>query len=135
RRDLPRIAGSPGAGPLLAGGYTAEQAVELAVRLDRSMLAVQGPPGTGKTYAGARIAVSLMAQERRVGVTAPSHKAIHNLLEEVERIARDEGVAFRGYKRGDGENGYESPFPDGGSIENVSNDDCENANDDAPAMA
>ncbi len=38
---------------------------------------------------------------RRVGVTAQSHKAIHNLLEEVERAARDEGFTFRGLKKGD----------------------------------
>src|SRR6185312_10796611 len=120
--DLPRIAASPYGRPLLAGDYTVAQAVDLALRLDSSMLAIQGPPGSGKTYAGARIAVALMARGRRVGVTAPSHKAIHNLLEEIERIARSEGMAFKGYKRGDGENEYESPFGDGGSIENVAND-------------
>jgi len=135
RRDLPRIAGGPSGGPLLAGDYTVEQAVDLATRLDRSMLAIQGPPGTGKTYAGARIAVALMARGRRVGVTAPSHKAIHNLLDEIERIARDEGVTFTGYKRGDGENAYESPFGDGGSISNVANDACENAPDNVLLVA
>jgi uncharacterized protein len=135
RRDVPRIAGSPPGSPLLAGDYTVEQAVDLAVRLDASMLAIQGPPGTGKTYAGAQIAVALMAQGRRVGVTAPSHKAIHNLLEEIERIARAAGVAFRGYKRGDGDNAYDSPLADGGSIENVSNDAIEAASGDVLLVA
>jgi uncharacterized protein len=135
RRDLPRIAGRAHGGPLLVGDYTVEQAVDLGLRLDRSMLAIQGPPGTGKTYAGARIAVALMARGRRVGVTAPSHKAIHNLLEEIERIARDEGVAFTGYKRGDGENEYASPFGDGGSIENVANPACEEPPDDVLLVA
>ena len=55
-----------------------------------------------------------MRRGRRVGVTAPSHKAIHNLLEEIERVAREQGVRFRGYKRGDGDNAYVSPFGDAG---------------------
>jgi predicted RecB family nuclease len=135
RRDLPRIAGSSHGRPLLAGDYTVAQAVDLALRLESSMLAIQGPPGTGKTYAGARIAVALMARGRRVGVTAPSHKAIHNLLEEIERIARHEGVAFKGYKRGDDENAYESPFGSAGSIENVGNPACENAPADVLLVA
>ena len=37
--------------------------------------------------------MALMRMRRRVGVTAPSHKAIHNLLEEIERVARDQGLA------------------------------------------
>ena len=70
--------------------------MDVALRLDRSVLPIQGPPGTGKTYSGARIAVALIAAGRRVGVTAPSHKAIHNLLEEIERLAAAAGVRFRG---------------------------------------
>ena len=35
----------------------------------------------------------------RVGVTGPSHRAIHNLLDEVERVASDERVEFRGLKK------------------------------------
>jgi predicted RecB family nuclease len=135
RRDLPRIPGCAHGSRLLTGDYTVERAVDLAARLDRSVLAIQGPPGTGKTYAGARIAVALMASGRRVGVTAPSHKAIHNLLEEIERIARRDGVAFRGYKRGDGDNAYESPFADGDSIENVANAACEGPPDDVLLVA
>ena len=134
RRELPRIAGRPDGGALLTGDYTVEQAVGLATGLDSSMLAIQGPPGTGKTYAGGRIAVALMARGRRVGVTAPSHKAIHNLLEEIEGIARSLGVTFKGYKRGEGENAYESPFG-GDAIENVSNAACENAPDDVLLVA
>ncbi|HLJ61888.1 MAG TPA: TM0106 family RecB-like putative nuclease [bacterium] len=71
----------------------------LAASLDRSYLFIQGPPGTGKTWTGARIAVDLMARGRRVGVAATSHKAIHNLLDEIERAARIECVRFRGLKK------------------------------------
>ena len=38
-----------------AGESTAERAVRLATRLDRTTLAIQGPPGAGKTYVGAQM--------------------------------------------------------------------------------
>src|SRR5205823_891200 len=71
----------------------------LAASLDGGALFVQGPPGTGKTHTGARMIVELMRRGRRVGVAATSHKAIHNLLEEVEEAARAERFAFRGVKK------------------------------------
>ncbi|HVQ76696.1 MAG TPA: TM0106 family RecB-like putative nuclease [Candidatus Binatia bacterium] len=70
-----------------------------AAALDDSYLFVQGPPGTGKTWTGARIVVDLVRRGRRVGVAATSHKAIHNLLDEIERAAAAEGVRFRGLKK------------------------------------
>src|SRR5262249_367486 len=72
---------------------------ELAATLDGSYLFVQGPPGTGKTWTGARIAVELIRRGQRVGVAATSHKAIHNLLHEIGRPARDERLRFRGLKK------------------------------------
>ena len=74
----------------------------LARALDESALIVQGPPGTGKTWLGARLIVDLIADGKRVGVTAMSHKAIHNLLEEVERAADEDGIDFKGARRGGG---------------------------------
>ena len=52
----------------------------VAPRLNRSVLPVQGPPGSGKTYTGARMILDLLADGKRVGVTANSHKVISNLL-------------------------------------------------------
>jgi uncharacterized protein len=75
-----------------------------ALALDGSYLFVQGPPGTGKTWTGARLAVHLIANGKRVGIAAQSHKAIHNLLAEVERVARQEGVKFRGLKKSTADN-------------------------------
>jgi uncharacterized protein len=133
-RALPAIDGLPPGAQLLDEHFSVEQAVDLALRLDHSTLAVQGPPGTGKTYTGAQMAVALMRQGRRVGVTAPSHKAIHNLLDEIERVARDQGFRFRGYKRGDGDNAYASD-PDDAMIENADNPRCESAGDDVLLLA
>jgi superfamily I DNA and/or RNA helicase len=49
-----------------------------------------------------------MRAGERVGVTANSHKAIHNLLEEVEEVALAEGFKFRGLKKSSG--GQDSEF-------------------------
>jgi uncharacterized protein len=88
----------------------------LAASLDGGALFVQGPPGTGKTYCGARMIVELMRRGRRVGVAATSHKAIHNLLEEVEEAAAEEGFTFRGVKKA---STGEETFYRGTSIRNV----------------
>ena len=72
---------------------------ERAAALDQSYLFIQGPPGTGKTWTGARIVVDLIRRGQRVGVAATSHKAIHNLLDEIGRAAREERVQVRGLKK------------------------------------
>jgi uncharacterized protein len=96
-RERPRIRG------LAAGGRV--QTTDLAemkahaLGLDGSYLFLQGPPGTGKTWTGARIVAHLLAAGRRVGIAAQSHKAIHNLLAEIERVAWDTGVRFKGLKK------------------------------------
>ena len=68
------------------------------------MLFVQGPPGAGKTWTGSRLIARLIAQGRRVGVAATSHKAIHNLLEAVEEAAAEMGLAFAGLKKAGADN-------------------------------
>lgn len=94
----------------------------LVTDLDGSCLFIQGPPGSGKTWTGARLIVSLLAKGYRIGVAAQSHKAIHNLLEEVERVAIERGVNFQGLKKG---NSPESQF-DGKFIHSTnSNQECE----------
>jgi predicted RecB family nuclease len=85
-----------------------EQMKLLVSDLDESHLVVQGPPGSGKTWTGARLIVHLLDEGARVGVTATSHKAIHNLLAEVERVAAAQGVDFKGLKKSTG--GEESEF-------------------------
>jgi predicted RecB family nuclease len=78
-----------------------EEQRALAVSLEDSYLFVQGPPGSGKTYRGARLVTALLRAGKRVGIAAQSHKAIHNLLDEVERAAHEEGLQFRGLKQGE----------------------------------
>lgn len=58
-------------------------------------LFVQGPPGSGKTRWGAHEIVRLLGEG--IGVSANSHKAIHNLLDEVEKVSK---LGFAGLKKG-----------------------------------
>lgn len=101
-RRAPRIAGLP-AGSALEGSDP-EALARLALGLDESYLFIQGPPGSGKTYAGARVVVRLLQAGKRVGIAAPSHKAIHNLLHAVEAVAAQESVTFCGLKKATGKN-------------------------------
>jgi predicted RecB family nuclease len=96
---------------------------QLVADLDSSYLFIQGPPGSGKTWAGARLIVTLLKAGSRVGVTGPSHRAIHNLLEGVERVATEARVDFVGIKKRSTSD--ETAF-DGRFISSVdSNEECE----------
>ena len=91
-RRRPR-ARAGGRGPLVAVGEDpGDAAVRLALSLDHACLAVQGPPGSGKTRTGARLVLELVRAGRRVGVTANSHKAITNLLDELCAAAERAGM-------------------------------------------
>jgi len=99
-RDVPRIIGRSVGDPIidstadpLAGSIAAVAA------LDQSYLFVQGPPGAGKTYTGARVIVELLRNGRTVGISSNSHKAIHNLLEEVERVSQSHKFGYSGVKK------------------------------------
>jgi uncharacterized protein len=95
-RARSRLSPPPG-GPIQTTAL--EEQRERAAALDQSYLFIQGPPGTGKMWTGARIVVDLIRRGRRVGGAATSHKAIHNLLDEIGRAACEEGVSVRGLKK------------------------------------
>lgn len=79
--------------------------------LDGTHLFIQGPPGSGKTWTGARLVSHLLQEGKRIGVASTSHKAIHNLLDEIEVAAKADGVRFWGLKKsteGNDESVYES---------------------------
>ena len=71
---------------------TLDAAKRIAFSLDRSVLAIQGPPGSGKTFTGARMICELVRQEKKVGLTAVSHKVIRRLLEETLAAAQEAGL-------------------------------------------
>jgi uncharacterized protein len=89
----PRILG---AGPLRQPDEPAIEAAErLGRTLDESILAIQGPPGSGKTYTAAHMILALVAEGRRVGITANSHKVIGNALDAVQRAADEAATPIR----------------------------------------
>lgn len=92
-----RLGGAIGA--LSSGDPTPESIAAILAGLDRSYLFVQGPPGSGKTYTGARLVASLIEAGARVGVSANSHRAMHNLLEELEEVAFERKIRLRGIKK------------------------------------
>lgn len=89
--------------PRLTAGALSDDVGDLAaaaIGLDHSILPIQGPPGTGKTYRGARMIAAALDAGKRVGVTAPSHAAIRNMLRELEEAAGEIGLRFRGAYKG-----------------------------------
>jgi uncharacterized protein len=98
-RERPRVTGLATGEPIVGPGDLLTGAVSAISRLDNSHMLVQGPPGTGKTFLSAHAIVELLSQGRRVGVASNSHKAINNLLAEVEKEALDRQLSFRGVKK------------------------------------
>jgi hypothetical protein len=58
------------------------------------------------TYTSSHAIVALLADKKRVGVAFNSHKAINNLLKDVEAVAREKGVCFSGIKGSSKEEQY-----------------------------
>jgi uncharacterized protein len=100
RREYPLIHELKVGQPIApAGVEVVKGASDAIARLDDSHVLVQGPPGTGKTYLSAHAIVDLLVQGQRIGVSSNSHKAINNLLVEVEKQALDRRIVFRGAKK------------------------------------
>ena len=100
--------------PRMLGDPELRDVAESTARLDGSHLFVQGPPGSGKTFQGAATIVTLLRAGKRVGITSNSHKAIHNLLDRVEEVAREQHFRFRGLKKSgsDADSVFQSKLPD-----------------------
>ncbi len=104
-RDLllgrsPNVDGRSVGAPLARDGEEPLPAAKrLVQQLDDGCLPIQGPPGAGKTYTAARAIVELVRAGNRVGITALSHKAIGNLLDETCVAAEEAGVTIRALQK------------------------------------
>ncbi len=98
---MPRLKGHSAGAPLCPAEPVVADVSRAVASLDHSYVFVQGPPGAGKTYVGARVILDLLQQGCRVGVSSNSHKAIINLLREVEKAAAERGFHFAGCKKAD----------------------------------
>jgi predicted RecB family nuclease len=88
-RRPPRIGQDAGTALIGPGEPDLDAARRIGLALDDTVLAIQGPPGSGKTWIGARMICALLVANRRVGITANSHKVIGNLLAEVLKAAEE----------------------------------------------
>ncbi len=119
-RAPPRIDGIlPGSALADANENQTDVARRLGLGLRSTVLALQGPPGTGKTYTAARMILDLVANGRRIGVTAQSHRVIANLLEAICDAAVEEGASLRIGQRADADDG-----PPAAGIERVPSPDA-----------
>ena len=101
---IPRIKGKTVGEPIVGDGDLLAESIKVVSALDNSYLFIQGPPGAGKTFTSAHIIIDLLRHGKRVGVTANSHKAIHNLLDRVESVAQEEAFTFKGIKKSSADN-------------------------------
>jgi uncharacterized protein len=86
-RRRPRIKGCK-SGSILPNGADVLKSLPDAVRrMQGTTLCIQGPPGSGKTHTSAHVIVELLADGKRIGVMANSHKAIMNLIAKVAELA------------------------------------------------
>lgn len=90
---LPPRGGQALGGPLAGSGEAGDAAAtRLVTRLDETVFPIQGPPGSGKTWTAAEMILQLVRAGRSVGITAFTHRAIENLLQEVLAHARRAGL-------------------------------------------
>jgi predicted RecB family nuclease len=99
-KSAPRLRGRAAGIPIIPDGADLLTAsVEALKQLDDSYMLIQGPPGAGKTYTSSHAVVELLKDGKRVGVASNSHKAINNLLKDVEALAHEQHVRFSGVKK------------------------------------
>jgi uncharacterized protein len=97
-RKLPTITSVKVGNEIITGHAEINKIVDTAVHMDSTYLFLQGPPGAGKTYSGSEIILKMIQENKKIGVTSNSHKAINNLLKEVDRKSVERGMVFTGYK-------------------------------------
>ncbi len=118
RRDLPAFVADGGpTGFGETGRVFTDDLDEMdawADHLDHSYVAIQGPPGTGKTFRAAYLVRTLILAGRRVGITAQSHHAIDNLLDEILDVLEREGGLdqLKAVRRGTAPAGVPPPHVD-----------------------
>lgn len=69
-----------------------EELILAISNMDHTALNIQGPPGAGKTFSSAKVILSLVAQNKRIGITSNSHKAIINLIKKILELNKSKDL-------------------------------------------
>ncbi len=101
-----------------------DAARRLVLELGEGLLPIQGPPGAGKTFTGGQMIVKLVKANKRVGVTAVSHKVIRNLLESAVKTANSVGAGEISGLACVHKVASRSEVPSQGILETTSNDEA-----------
>ena len=72
-----------------------EKSFERAMGLNNGILAIQGPPGTGKSYTCSHMVLKLIAEGKKIGISAMSHAVIENLLQKIQDEADLAGIPIK----------------------------------------
>ena len=100
KKNHPKIKGLKSGDKIISSENFHKEIPKTISNLEDSYLYIQGPPGTGKTYQAANAIIELLKKDKKIAITALSHKVIHNLLQRIEKISKDKQFQFKGYKRG-----------------------------------
>ena len=119
-RDIPKIKGIKKGEKIIKTEKYDDEIPKIILNLQNSYLYLQGPPGSGKTYQSANAIIELLKNNKKIAVTANSHKVIHNLLERVENLANNQKYVFKGLKMGNPDN--DDTFYDGNLIKTDKNE-------------
>ena len=77
-----------------------DQTVKVINNLQSSCHNSRVPPGISKTWISAAfIIIELLKKGKKIGISSNSHKAINNLLKQIEDIAVEEKFEFKGVKK------------------------------------
>ncbi|MGA8102516.1 MAG: TM0106 family RecB-like putative nuclease [Candidatus Acidiferrales bacterium] len=109
-RRPPRLTGNQSVAAL-PGEDALANAWRVVRALDNSVFAIQGPPGAGKTYTAARMICRLVAEGKKVGVTALGHKVIRKVLEEVQAAADELHTTVQCVQKVKGDGPSPDPLP------------------------
>lgn len=100
RRDYPSLAGRDARAPVIPEDEdTLPATIRALLAMRGTHLLVQGPPGAGKTYTSSRAIVALLAEGKRIGIASNGHKAINQLLREIEALAATNNLRCTGIKK------------------------------------
>lgn len=103
KRQNPKIRDHKPNTPIVTNATAIEKISIAVANMQDSYLFIQGPPGAGKTYTSSQIIINLLRQGKRIAISSNSHKAINNLLDNIEKTAKEQKISFRGQKKSSSE--------------------------------